>query len=244
MNSKRRIILTSITAVVVVLVLIFSIRYINKPEKILKKQIDKFERLMTRESLKDITMTIYYYDPYIHRDIHWSIDQLIEVIDVYDRNYNEQDFPFSEYDFFSLSISGESLELYRDYGVWHSITYDNIQLAEEPTGVKGKLDARIYIVFKQNEKAILNIAMWSCGKYGLPEWDGRWLNVYVNGIEVEGNRCFTDMILPFLRRGHAEHIESYVTGVIPYDIYKSREDFDAIEPNETSYGELSGMENY
>ena len=56
-----------------------------------------------------------------------------------------------------------------------------------PAEVASSMDIRIYYIFKENNRELLEVYMW-----------GEHANMFVNGVEVKENNIFHDIVLPFL----------------------------------------------
>ncbi len=78
--------------------------------------------------------------------------------------------------------------------------------------------------------------MWSCGSQGIA-WKGKWLNIYVNGVEVEGNKAFYDVIMLFLPKKYAKDLENFVTNTLGDNYRDPIWDSDDTEAKGTSSSE-------
>ncbi len=212
----RYIVFTSIiVAIIVAILYVRNIAGLNTPEHKLQEQLAKFNDIIANEDVDELTLTIYFSSPYIKRDIYWNTDQLIDYIEMHGRGLYS--FPRAKeiisWDTFSIYVPRIILREYVD--LLQQIRPEIIKIVDEPDGVNSVLDAHIYYIFKYNEMPILDVAMWSGSKNGLPKWDGRWLNIYVNGVEIEADKAFYDVIMPFLPERFADQLEHYITGTLP-----------------------------
>ena len=192
----------------------------NIPQYKLGKQIQRFYNVASGTDLKDLSLTIYHTSPYDKRLVHWNVDQLIEAINVYGLEITSPNRQLrQDQNAFRIDIDRTNLKDYISEEEYRSllqqVTPEKIEIAEEPAGITGTLDARIYYVFQYNSIPILEVVMWSCGKGGVHDWDGRWMNIYVNGVEVEADKAFYDVIMPFLPERFADQLEHYITGTLP-----------------------------
>lgn len=231
MRKKSKMIIAAIvtTGVLLLFAVVVIINYNNKPEHKLIRQIKKFEDIISSGNLEGLTLTIYHTSPYDKREIHWNLEQLIYYVEKYKSSSSKPDV-------FRDEIGHRILRDYMD--VLGQLTTDKIELAEEPAGIKGVMDARIYYVFKLNDVPILEVLMWSCSERSFPVWEGKWLNIYVNGVEVEGNKAFYDVIMPFLPKKCAEDLENYITNTLP-DNYREpvwESDEGNVDPNPADIG--------
>lgn len=93
-----------------------------------------------------------------------------------------------------IVVSGSELEKHID--LLKQLSKDDLI----PVKNKSRVNARLYYVFETiNEGKILNVAMWS-GNGG----------VFINGLEVEWNDIFYDIIMPFLPKEAADEYGKYI----------------------------------
>ena len=70
-----------------------------------------------------------------------------------------------------------------------------------PVEHETRINARIYYVFETKKgKKIFDVAMW-----------GDDNSIYVNGLEVEENNIFYDVLMPFLPEDAAEELQTYLS---------------------------------
>ena len=93
----------------------------------------------------------------------------------------------------SIIIDGNSLQKHND------LFNQLIGYALIPVKHKSYLDARLCYIFETVDDKILTIAMW-----------GNNNNVFVNGLEVEENDVFYDIIKPFLPEDAVKDLEAYI----------------------------------
>lgn len=73
----------------------------------------------------------------------------------------------------------------------------------KPVKKASQIDARVYYVFENDTgDIILDVAMW-----------GEDYSIFVNGLEVEWNDIFFDLISPFLPEEAIDELESYISDV-------------------------------
>jgi hypothetical protein len=129
-----------------------------------------------QDDLNDVSLTIYYIDPYSFTIYPYDVDDIIISHE------------------YKLVIDGTRLK-------------DHIDLLKQmgnadliPVEPDNYIDIRIYYVVetKKGEK-IFDVAMW-----------GDLTNLYVNGIEVEENAIFYDVLLIFLPEDLAERVNKYI----------------------------------
>lgn len=83
----------------------------------------------------------------------------------------------------------------------HMDLFKQITNAElKPVKNKSRIDARIYYFFETEESGnIFDVAMW-----------GDHESVFVNGLEVERNEVFLNVVMPFLSEDALKDLEAYM----------------------------------
>ena len=147
-----------------------------------KRPLFNISELIENENIDDISLTIYYVNPFILTLFPWSIDNLID---------SSQEN--------KIVVNGSDLKEHID--LFKQINNNNsIPVKKKSTYV----DVRLYYVLesKVNGK-LFDVAMWGGG-------DGSEDNsIIVNGIEVKGNDIFYDVIMPFLPENAAKEFGEY-----------------------------------
>lgn len=135
--------------------------------------------LFENENINDMSLTIYYKDPYAL--MFYPISSVEDLIQRCDDK---------------IVINGSDLEEYID--LFKKINNDDLKLA---IWKSSDLDLRVYYVLesKKNGK-LLDVVMWGSD-------DNR---IFVNGIEVKGNKIFGDVIMPFLSEDEAKELEDFI----------------------------------
>ena len=143
-----------------------------------ERAVSSLLRQIERGNINDITLTIYYELP----ASGWfptSVDSLISHLHHY-----------------RIVIDGVQLEEHLDvFNRFHSINLVSVRR-------RTPLDASIYYVFEDsNNRKIFDVAMFGSGGRG--EGLGG-ASIFVNGIEVEWNDIFIEIMLPFLPENRAK----------------------------------------
>ena len=96
-----------------------------------------------------------------------------------------------------IIIDGNELEKHTD--LLRQLDADKLN----PIKKKSSVDARIYYVFETSEgNKVLDVTMWG---------HNAKCSVFVNGLEVNYNDVFIDIIMPFLPQTAKNNIESYLS---------------------------------
>jgi len=130
-----------------------------------EKALNSFSKLLEKENLDDLRLTIYYIDPSILTRAPLSVDGLIN-----NSHVNK------------VVVNSSNLKEHID--LLNQFNLDLLQPVENNT----RIDARFYYMFetKKNRK-IFDVGMW-----------GGDNSIFVNGIEVQENDIFYDVVIPFL----------------------------------------------
>jgi hypothetical protein len=87
-----------------------------------------------------------------------------------------------------IVVSSSELKEYTD--LFKQLSKDDLI----PVKNRSRINARLYYVFETvNDGKILDVAMW-----------GENANIFINGLEVESNDIFYDIIMPFLPKEVAD----------------------------------------
>ncbi len=205
MIKKKEIITIVVILVILIIICAVLLDYYNKPENKLRAQIRKFEKIINKRDTDGLSLTIYYTTPYDRHELYWTKEQLISYVNMHQNDLGEK----------TIYEEVDSKRLRNIIKILGEIKADNIVLAEEPVGFEGVENARVYYSFKKNEKELLDVIMWSSSENGLPLWNGQWLNIFVNGVEIEANQAFYDVVLTFLPHQQAKQFRDYITGTLP-----------------------------
>ena len=120
----------------------------------------------------DLSLTIYYIDPWEFTLLPLSVDLLIN-------NYKD--------DVIYINDLEEHTDLLKQ------INSDVLIPVEH----ESRIYAWIYYVFKtKNNRKIFDVAMW-----------GDDFSIYVNGLEIQENNVFYNIVTPFLPEDIAEYLE-------------------------------------
>lgn len=136
-----------------------------------------FSDIIENEDINNLSLSIYYVNPYIFTLSPWSIDDLIN-----SKNVNK------------VVIKGRDLEEHIDL-LGQINNADLIQSNKNHP----HLNVRLYYALesKKNGK-ILDVAMWGDNN-----------SIFVNGLEVNGNDIFYDVIMPFLPEDVAKEFKKW-----------------------------------
>jgi len=159
------------------------------------KTFNQFLELIEQERLNDVTLTIYYKNPFAFTRQPLSFDDLVYGITAVNEPSREKN-----------DING----LYE-----HKIVVDSNRLEEHidllnqmssttliPVEKESYLNTRIYYVFETEKNGkVFDVAMWG----GDDEY-----SIFVNGVEVKVNDIFYDVIMPFLPKEVAGELERFI----------------------------------
>ncbi len=179
MNAKKHIILGIIILVLLAVSILSGCIIINLTFK--KPNLD-FSKLIKNENIDNLSLTIYYMDPYAFTEFPLDVDDLIKLCK--EEGIGQR-----------IIIRGSDLE--DNIGLFMQI--DNHEL----TSVKKRsfLNARLYYIFESRENGkLFDVAMW-----GGNDDDN---SIFINGVEVKENTVFYDIIMPFLPEDIAKKIEA------------------------------------
>ena len=140
-----------------------------------------FARLIENGDYENLRLTIYFTDPHQFSRL-WSVDFLV---DLYPDSY-----PFIR----KFVIDGDHLVEYSD------LLNQLSNVAMIPSERANRINARIYYIFE-------NIRTGRVFEVVISSWHN---TLHVNGIEVESNYIFYDVILPFLPEDAVELIELFI----------------------------------
>jgi len=138
-------------------------------------------------NLNDLTLTIYYMSFWFFTD-PVRLEHLIG--GWYD---NKGNLIGGWYDYKTVVIGRDLIE--------HRDLINQLFATElKPTETESVMDARLYYVFEHTEYGeIFSVVAWGLGN----------ANVFVNGIEVEYNNIFLEVVLPFLPENLATDIRNF-----------------------------------
>ena len=166
--KKRNIITLSILLLTAVATLGF---VYNRSVWRAERAVSSLLRQIEHGNINDLNLTIYHA-PAISTPFPWSIDNLISA-------YNDS----------RVIVDGARLEEY----IYVINRLNDINLT--PVRRRTYIDARLYYVFRdRNNRRVLDVAVWGSGGSGNR---GR-ASAFVNGVEVEWDGIFVEIILPFL----------------------------------------------
>jgi len=145
-----------------------------------------FLEIIGDENLDDISLTIFFLSPYVSTRIPLSIDDLIN-------------FPETS----KIVVNGEKLG-------------DHVDLLNQLANtdlvpVEGKvyINARVYYVFESKTSGkIFEVAMWGAQL----DDESNYIEpcIIVNGIAINVNEIFYDVIIPFLPEDAVKELEIYI----------------------------------
>ena len=189
MNIKKRVILELLVLLLlVVTVFVGCGGNTMRPEKAL----NSFSKLIEKENLDDIRLTIYYLSPFILTPAPLSVDDL--VYDLLDGSAEESDGEEMGY---KIVVSADKLE--EHINLLRQISNATLKPVEQ----KSRINARINYVFENKKgRKIFDVAMW-----------GRNDSIFINGLEVEGNPIFYDILMPFLPEEEATGLEKLIAKI-------------------------------
>jgi hypothetical protein len=147
---------------------------------------------MIEENFEGVNLTIYYMSPCITTRAPLSVDDLIYGTTAMNEK-KKRDEINGQYEY-KIIVNGHKMEEYID-------TLEQLRnTALLPIDNKTKISTRIYYVFEiKKEHKIFDVAMWGSTANSM----------FVNGIAVEGNNIFYDVIMPFLPEEAARELEKY-----------------------------------
>jgi len=97
---------------------------------------------------------------------------------------------------YKVVVKGSELEEHID--LLNKISGDNIV----PVEYTSYIDARIYYLFENKKgQKIFDVVMWG----------GDDKSIYINGLEIEGNNIFYDIIIPFLPEDIVEDFKLWIS---------------------------------
>jgi len=147
-----------------------------------KIAIQNFSKQIESMDFNNLTLTIYYMDPHLLTLYPLDVNTLIDVC-------GEQKIVVNG------SILEEHIDLLRQV--------KNAKL--KPVSHKIYMDARIYYIFEANGKGkILDVVMWGAHE------DVDEEAIFVNGVSVECEEVFFDVIMPFLPEYIANELATYI----------------------------------
>ena len=142
-----------------------------------KESIINFSQLTEHENFEDITLTIYYLNPFALTYAPLSVEGLMN------GGYEHR-----------IVIGSSDLMLYIDL----FIQIGDIELISVEQ--ESPVNARLYYKFENNLKnETFSVAMW-----------GRNDSMFVNGLEVEEESIFYDVIMPFLPEHIAQELQAWI----------------------------------
>lgn len=151
-------------------------KHVENPSTELSEYIEQ----VTNGKVDELSLTIYYMNPYILTNIPVSERDLVE-----------------KYFEYKITISGQRLR--EHFNLLEQVANATLTPAEQESGV----NARLYYVFETKEnRKILSVCMWGKGK-----------KLIVNGLWVEVNDAFYDVVLPFLPVDAAEEMGTYLKSI-------------------------------
>jgi len=186
MNRKKliRFVILPLLSIVILISVVVGMNTMNS--KISSIILPEF---IERGEYDGLSLTIYYLSPFAESVAPLEINELI-----YGNNPPKK--------------KNEILGLY-DYRITSLGGYENFEILKQlanidlvPIKNESRINARIYYVF-ENEKGqkICDVGMW-----GYPN-----NSVYFNGLEVEWNDVFSEVIIPCLPEKAAKQLELYVS---------------------------------
>jgi hypothetical protein len=146
-----------------------------------------FSEIIKDGNLNDLKLTIYYMDFNFLTYSPLSIDDVINDSTVT-----------------KVVISGTRLEEHID------LLNQLIDTGLEPVEQEAYLDARLYYVFETETEGMFDVAMWGVQRDEAGDYDAC---IFVDGIAVNIDNIFYDVIIPFLPEDVAKELEKCETGV-------------------------------
>jgi len=170
MNTKKNILLVFLIFILFVVTILTSCGGNDM-------RLNDFSKVIEKGKLDDLSLTIYYMNPFIQTRFPLSVDHLINRSSVQ-----------------TFVIYGNELEEQID--LINQIGNTTLKSIKKET----YLDARIYYVFSTEEEGtILDVAMWRGDS-----------NIVVNGIAVEEEKIFYDVVMPFLPENAVKDLKAYI----------------------------------
>jgi len=155
------------------------------------EQTAKFSEFIENGDLHTITLTIYYMDLFIRTPAPVRFEQLIGGGDD-----NTGQTINGWYDY-RIVISGENLADHRD------LINQIINTELIPVDNESFVNARLHYVFEHVDYGeMFNFLAFGGGD-----------TIFINGVEVEHNSIFYDMVVPFLPANAIETIERYLNNM-------------------------------
>jgi len=158
-----------------------------------QKPFYEFSNLSDISDINDLSLTIYYLNPFFITRYPISIDDLVYGITGLNEPIRERNDIHGIYDHKIIVDSyrlKEHIELIKQMSDYFLI----------PVEYESYIDTRIYYVFKTEEcNSVLDVSMW-----------GNNNSMFINGIEIKENKFFYDIIMPFLPEDAAFNLEAYI----------------------------------
>lgn len=141
-----------------------------------------FYKLIEEENL---SLTIYYMNPFTMTFMPLDVEGLIHSVS--EATDSEQKY--------QIVVDSKSLKEHIDLlNQINSVSLAQVELEED------HMNARIYYLFENGDgEKLLDVAMWAYDR-----------NIYVNGVLVEEENVFYDIIIPFLPEEEVEWFETYL----------------------------------
>ncbi len=141
MNTKKRILL-----LILICLLIASACFLLFGTTIFRKNNQRiFKNLIMQEDFSDITLTVYYFDPFTHLDSQNSVQELIDMV------LQSEDDSLARV----ITVGPDELLKHKD------ILKKMVQAELEPVYRQSNLKAHIYLRFdSQKYGTLYDVAMW------------------------------------------------------------------------------------
>ena len=151
----------------------------------LEESMLRLSKLVENERFEDLSLTIYYMNPFLFTALPIRVCDIVR--DCYD---------------YKTVVGGDKLEkhviLLTQIGECDFIT---VEMVEHDYYI----DARLHYVFKSRRNGeLLNVTMWGYDKKDYTQY------VIVNGVAVEPDDAFYDLVMPFLPENAAKDLENYI----------------------------------
>ena len=187
-NTKKYVICGVIILILIINVILAGCGRVDMGSK---ETYSNFYELIESGNFNDISLTIYYKNLFVRTRTPVRLEQLKG--GWYDNTGQLID---GLYDY-KVVVTGEDLAEHRDL-ISRIINAELIPVENEPI-----VNARLYYVFEHEQYGeLFNVLAFGGGD-----------TLFVNGVRVEHNRVFYEMVLPFLPEDAVETIERYLSAM-------------------------------
>lgn len=169
-------------SIIILLIIAAVAVYIWNINKSSTESSEKLSKALMNKNLDDLSLTIYYMSPYIATRMPVSVNELQK--DMYQ---------------YKVTISGRGLMDHSDL-LNRLADTELIPIEHEYDKEIMRINARLYYYFETSkDKKIYSVAMW-----------GENESVFVNGIEIEEDEVFYDVIIQFLPEIAVQQFRRYL----------------------------------